>query len=317
MVFFTYMLSAEKERTDKMGMKEVIKESKLYHRLRIAKIRRNPKKYANQCFFWAYNKNIDWNNPVWFDEKLNVLKCGEYYKNPLIIQCADKYRVREYVKSKGLEDILNGLYGVWDNASDIAIDNLPNKFVIKRNNDAGGVLVVSDKTKEEALADKIKQLGLGTTRDYGLLFAEYHYQFIEPCYIAEAYLGTEDGSFPYDYKFYCMNGKARAALICRGRENNEVNLERFVVDENFDLIPMMKGEKEFTNEEIQCYKPENWDEMLQVAEKLAEDFPFVRVDLYDVDGRVVFGELTFTPMGSRNTYFTEEGQKLFGDWLSI
>lgn len=274
----------------------------------------DPKLHTDMYYFRAYKKHINWENPDKLDEKLGILKC-KYGHNELSVQCADKYRVREYIEKRGLGYILNELYGVWDTWEDIDISSLPEKFALKRNNDAGGVLVVDNKAAAD-LKERVKKLGEGMNRECGLGAAELQYSRIEPCFIAEKYIGNNDGSFPYDYKFFCMNGKVRYILVCIGREKGKKML-RFIVDRDFILCPIMQGEQIVTNEEIQKYKPSILPEMLKIAETLSEPFPFVRVDLYDYNGKVLFGEMTFTPMGAVNGYINKEGQLLLGKYLDV
>ena len=180
----------------------------------------------------------------------------------------------------------------------------------------GGGLIVKDKKKEKDLDEKVEKLGKGMVRDCGLIFAEYQYQYIEPCYICEKYIENEDGRYPYDYKFFVMNGKARYILTCIGREEKGKML-RFMTDRDFRLFPVMPEERQVTDEEIQQYRPQVLNEMISAAERLAEPFPFVRVDLYQYEGKVLFGELTFTPMGCMNTYINTIGQQIMGSYLDI
>lgn len=275
-----------------------------------------PARYAEKLYYGHYGKLINWNAPSLLDEKLNILKTGLYLNNKLIIQCTDKYRVREYIAECGLSNILNELYGVWADYKDIDILKLPDSFALKRNNDCGGVLIVKNKEKEPCLKEKIEKLGKEMTLQYGLEYVEYQYQHIEPCYICEKYIETQDGGYPYDYKFFVMNGKARYILVCVGREKEDEML-RFITDREFRLFPVMPDEEQVTNEYIQQYRPEILNEMISVAERLAEPFPFVRVDLYQHDGKALFGELTFTPLGAINSYINMIGQRIMGSYLDV
>ncbi len=284
--------------------------------LKEKEIKTEPKKFAEENYYYIYGKHIDWKNPVLFDEKLTILKTGLYFNNELVIQCADKYRVRQYVEECGLKNILNELYGVWTDYKEIDISKIPDKFALKRNNDAGGGLILKDKKRETQLKEKIEKLGEGTVRNYGLIFAEYHYQHIEPCYICEKYIEDESGGYPHDYKFFVMNGKVRYILVCVGRDDKN-NMLRFMTDRDFRLFPVMPEERQVTDEEIQQYRPQVLNEMISVAERLAEPFPFVRVDLYQYEEKVLFGELTFTPMGALNTYINSIGQWIMGSYLDI
>ncbi len=123
--------------------------------LKEKEIKTEPEKYAEENYYYTYGKHIDWKNPVLFDEKLTILKAGLYSNNELVIQCADKYRVRQYVEECGLKNILNELYGVWTDYKEIDVSKIPNKFALKRNNDAGGGLIVKDKKREPQLKEKI------------------------------------------------------------------------------------------------------------------------------------------------------------------
>lgn len=290
--------------------------SKWREDLKAKKLNANPRQFSNELFQRHYHRDINWDNPTIFDEKCMVLKCSEYLDNALVIQCSDKYRVREYVKECGLEHILNDLIDVWEEPSQIDINRLPNQFALKRNNDCGGILVVSDKDSETDLQSKITKLAAGLNRKYGVVTGELHYQKINPCIVCEKYIGEEDGSFPYDYKFYCMNGTVRCVLVCKGRES-EKTFDRYMVDHNFQLLDIRPDDPPHTNEDIQPDRPVLFEEMIKIAEKLASPFPFVRVDLYEYQNRVIFGELTFTPRGCIHDNISREGQKLLGDWLEI
>lgn len=292
------------------------KRSKLRENMVARKLNKDPRKFSNHMFKLHYHRNIDWENPVLFDEKCMVLKCTKYYKNDQIIQCSDKYRVREYVISCGLEHTLNDLLGVWDDASQINIEELPKQFALKCNNDCGGVLVVSDKDMETNLQARIKKLNSRLTRKYGVNTGEIHYQDIKPCIICEKYIGEKDGSFPNDYKFYCMNGKVRCVLVCKNRDDKD-KFDTFMVDEQFKLLDIRKNQFVHTDEELEAEKPALFEEMIKTAEILAKPFPFVRVDLYNFENKVLFGELTFTPHGCIHDHISLEGQRLLGSWMEI
>lgn len=301
---------------------KLYRRSRLREEIKARQLAADPRKFSNRLFKKHYKRDINWNNPEMLDEKLMILNSTVYYKNQMIIDCADKYRVREYVESCGLKHILNDLYGVWNTPEEINIDELPNSFALKKNNDAGGVLVVRDKKTEENLEEKIAKLGKNQNRKHGICSGESHYQYIKPCIICEKYIGEEDGRFPYDYKFYCMNGEVRCALICVDREKKDEVLGLFVVDRNFQIdseaqIMSKSWEKQYKTEDILKYRPKLWDELMATAEILSKPFPFVRVDLYEFQNRILFGELTFTPRGCIHDYFSMEGEKLLGSWLDI
>ena len=301
---------------------KLYRRSRLREEIKARQLAANPKRFLNRLFKKHYKRDICWDNPELLDEKLMILNSTVYYKNQTVIDCADKYKVREYVESCGLKHILNTLYGVWDTPDQINIDELPESFVLKKNNDAGGVVVVRDKSEEKELDKKINNLGKNQNRKHGVCNGESHYQYIKPRIICEKYIGEEDGRFPYDYKFFCMNGEVRCALICVDREKKDEVLGLFVVDTNFEIISegniMSKSYgKQYTSDDILKYRPKLWAELIKTAEILSKPFPFVRVDLYEFQGEILFGELTFTPRGCIHDYFSMEGERLLGRWLEI
>lgn len=267
--------------------------------------------YWEFCQKWPNLKT-----PKTFDEKLLYLNSHDYFGDPLVSKCADKIAVQDYVREKGYPDILNELYGTYTPDETIDTSIFPDSFVLKRNNDCNSFIIVKDKNKEKNLDARIKKLQAGFTNTFGYSTCECHYRDIPHKVLVEKYMEDSHGNFPPDYKFFCMNGVPEYLLICIGRNDHD-NMLRFVVDMDFNLVPIMPDEKPITNEEIQQYKPENFDKMKEIATKLSEDFPFVRCDLYDFDGKIVFGELTFTPMGCFNHYFSEEGQLLLGNKLKL
>lgn len=212
---------------------------------------------------------------------------------------ADKVKAPEYVKSKGLEHILLKHYGVWANAYDIDINQLPDKFILKPNNGSGGHVICRDKSKfdiEEA--KKILQENL----DRGCHYAyEPHYNLIEPRILCEELLESVEGVVLTDYKFTCVKGKIADILIVRENANGQRRYAR--VDENWGVLPYTIDKSKM--DQIPP-KPDNFDEMIKYSKILSEDFEFVRVDLYDYDGKVYFSELTFSPMGGFMYSYNDE-----------
>ena len=153
-----------------------------------------------------FKKKLELKNPKTFNEKLMYLKLNEYENNELIVKCADKYRVREYIKDCGLENILNDLIGVYDNVDEIDFEKLPNSFVLKCNNAAGFNLICEDKSKLDIKKAK-KKLKKWMKTDYWKYVAEMQYKNIEKKIVCEKFLESKDGRAIKDYKIYCFNGK--------------------------------------------------------------------------------------------------------------
>lgn len=251
---------------------------------------------------------LDLDNPRTFNEKLQWLKLYEWPNNRLAIKCADKYRVREYVEEKGLGDTLNSLIGVWDNANDIDFDKLPNQFALKCNHGCGYNIIVDDKSKINI--DKTReQLKKWLKEDFGKFNAEPHYSKIKPKIICEKYLG---GNMT-DYKFFCLNGKVEFMYIASGFGEG-IDEKMTYLDKEGKPVPFRRTSYKAKEDVV---LPKNFNEMKKMSEKLAKDFKFVRVDWYEVRGKIYFGELTFTPSGCMMKIEPKSYDRSLGDKLVI
>ncbi len=271
----------------------------------------SPKLNIHVLYRVKFGKKLDLKNPQTLDEKIQWLKLNYYDNNDVIKQCADKYRVREFIEKKQCAEYLNELYQVVQYPEDIDWDILPQKFVIKLNVGAGCNLIVENKNdlnikKVESLLHKWLR------KDFYLGYAEVQYKNVKRYILVEKYLGDENGNIPIDYKFYCMNGKVKTVMACTDRETD---LKFFFLDKNWNILPYSHEAFDFPDTIIE--KPKKIEEMVQLAEKLSNDFPFVRVDLYDVDGEIFFGELTFTPSGGFDTGYLPGVNLLLGEQLDI
>ncbi|OME27917.1 carbonic anhydrase [Paenibacillus odorifer] len=249
-------------------------------------------------------------NPVRYSEKLQWYKLN--YRNPLMTQCADKYSVREYIESKGLKDILNKVYALYNNVDEINIDLLPQKFVMKTTNGSGTNFFCKDKTKF-LLKDAKQSLAEWMKRDNFSSGREWSYKNIVPRIIVEEYLEDNDNPFDgiNDYKFLCFNGKAEYIVLDVDRQ---IDHKRNIYDTDWNFIDVNTDHANFGD----CVlKPDGLEEMLRVANLLAKDFPFVRVDLYWIKGRVYFGELTFYPWTGYVNFTPDEFDFILGDQLKL
>lgn len=241
--------------------------------------------YKKSC-----KKTLDLKNPITLNEKLMWLKLNSYARNPLVIQCADKYLVRQYVEKCGCSNILNTLLGVWDSPDQINWEELPNKFVLKWNFGSGYNLVCSNKETFD-IKQARKTLNRWGKKQYHLRSSELHYKYAPKKLVCEKYLETSQGYFPRDYRFYCGNGEPKLFYVSQHvQEESDMVRVFFDLDWNvLDIGDSMKY-KDFIHNKPVCF-----NEMLECCRKLAKDFQFVRVDLYDFNDRVIFGEMTFTP----------------------
>jgi len=264
---------------------------------------------------FAMNKKLNLSNPKTFNEKIQWLKL--YYKNPLIGKCADKYMLREYAEKLGLQDILNEIYGIYENAENIDFDTLPEKFVIKCTHGSGYNIICTDKHSLN-LQQVRKKLDKWMKSRYSVIAAELQYDEIKPRIIIEKYLGNEQEKVPLDYKIFCFNGHVRLTMVCKGRYEEE-KTKFYYFDNNWKMLPIDKSYKGIYNEEKKYYikKPYTFDKMIFYAEKLSASFPFVRVDFYEYENKVILGEMTFTPCAGLDNTLTEYGDLFLGNMISL
>lgn len=234
-------------------------------------------------------RKLNLKNPKRFTEKLQWYKLN--YKNPLMVQCVDKYDVREYLKNKGLQDILVDCYGVYSSVEEIDWNSLPNSFVMKDTLGGGGtsVIIVKDKSNEDI--DNLKRIAAGWLKQDAHIRnggREWpYYSGKEHRVIIEEYIQAEN--ILEDYKFFCFYGKVVFLYIMGNRVLGD-GVEVAILDKEFNLLSVKRvGDELYSTYQ----KPINYNLMLSLAEKLSEDFPHVRVDLYNVKGKIYFGELTF------------------------
>lgn len=269
----------------------------------------SPILYKKKVYRQTFRKRIDLKNPKEFNEKLIWLNFNQYYKDPLVIQCADKYKVREYVEKCGCKEILNELIGVYENSEEIKWDDLPEKFVLKCNHGTGYNIICNDKGKLDKENVKI-QLNKWLKEDFSKVAAEMQYKRIPRKIICEKYIDMGNDKLPIDYKIYCFNGEPRIILVMKDRDTS-------VTREFYDMKWQRLHLREFEGSpESPTKKPDNLNEMIEYAKKLSKPFKFVRADFYNINDKIIFGELTFTPAACMAQY-TEEISKMLGDWIDL
>lgn len=268
--------------------------------------KKNPKILANQSYKRTYKHDIAWENPQDFNEKIIWMQFNSDTR--LWSRLADKYLVREYVREKGEEKLLNKLYGRYNSAEEIDFDRLPNQFVLKPNNASGKVILVKDKSELDIKKTrKILNKWLKSTFVYNN--AELHYARIEPCLIAEEYLEEIGKTRLIDYKFYCFNGIPECIEVVTYRSSRIHYVEMNLYDMKWNLI----SEHIFYPRGENVSKPKTFNKMVDACLNLAKDIPFVRIDFYEVNGKPYFGEMTFTP----GYIFTKEYCEYLGSKLTI
>ena len=259
-------------------------------------------------YWWQRLEKLDLENPRTYTDKLQWMKAN--YRNDVTTQCTDKYLVREHITSvmgPSGERILNELYGVYANPDDINLDLLPKSFILKANHGSGWNIIVNDKDAINWGKCKYK-MRKWLKSNYYYAGHEYQYKNISPRIICEKYLRNKDGSEILDYKFMCFNGKPETVWIDYDRHTNHKR--------NFYTIegrPLYYVSDEPADYSITFSKPDNYEEMIKIAEKLSKGFPHVRIDLYNVDGQILFGEMTFTSWGGCSYFGTSRLNKMWGD----
>lgn len=244
---------------------------------------------------WQYKikmgRRLNLKNPERYTEKLQIYKM--HYRNPILPVCVDKYEVREFVKSKGLESILNSLYGVYDDCETIDFDKLPDSFVIKTTDGGGGENIIICKDKKDLnIAEIKKQLAQWKNKKDINAGREWAYTGIKSSrYIIEKLLINESNPAAgiSDYKIFCFDGKPYCIVYDIDRY---INHKRNFYDINWRCLKVSSDCASFENN---IDKPKGIEEMLNVASVLSKNIPFVRVDLYYIKNKVYFGEMTFYP----------------------
>ncbi|REH48843.1 teichuronopeptide biosynthesis TupA-like protein [Tenacibaculum gallaicum] len=256
-------------------------------------------------------KKLNLENPIEFNEKLQWYKL--YYRPKILNQLVDKYAVREYVKEKIGDEYLNELYGVYKSFSEIDFDKLPNEFVLKAVHASSYNILCRDKSKLDLKKVKKTIKKWQSTNQYYRAGQEWAYKDVAPRLIAEKFIEDEERGSLTDYKFYCFDGKVKFMEVHYDRAEL-LKIANFNVD--FKQLPFNKmPEINRITEEVK--KPETFEKMIELSEKLADKFPFVRVDFYSIRDKIVFGEMTFYPSDGRKEYEPDKYNKIIGDMFVL
>ena len=270
-----------------------------------------PREIAHKILYRiVMKKKLNLDNPYDLNEKIQWLLLNRYGENEAFL--ADKYLVKKFLTEKGYGKYIPKLYAVYDNVYDINLDTLPEKFVLKTNNGCGNVFVCKDKNSFNLNKAK-KVLNTALKKNFAKVNLEYHYSLIKPKILCEEFLDDGTEKLPTDYKFYCFNGKVECVLVCTDRidENNKTIA---YYDRNWKRLAF-ESEEYVSSKNIE--KPENFEEMLSLASNLSVGHNFVRVDLYNLNGKIYFGELTFTPACGMIYSLKQESLDYLGSYINI
>lgn len=252
----------------------------------------NDKLYLKLNFKNKMGKKLNLDNPKTFNEKLQWLKL--YDRKSEYVNMVDKYEVKNYVANIIGEKYIIPTLGVYNNFDEIDFSKLPNQFVIKCTHDSGGLIICKDKSKfdkKEAKSKMNKSLKI----NYFYAGREWVYKNIQPRIIIEKYMEDKNDKELRDYKFYCFDGYVKAILVATNRQSDTEELCFDYFDNKYNHLNLTNHWH--PNAKVLPHKPQNFDKMLEIASKLSKNIPHVRVDLYEVNNSIYFGELTFYDMG--------------------
>ena len=274
----------------------------------LSRLIKNDGLYVKLRYFSGMKKFPDLKHPRTYNEKLQWLKLND--KHEEYTQLVDKYAVKEYIEKLNWGGRIIPTLGVWDRFDDIDFTKLPKQFVLKTTHDSGGIVIVKDKDKMD-MKEARKKLEKSLRRKYFLMSREYPYKDVKPRIIAEKFMVDESGTELKDYKFFCFNGEVKFLFVATDRPF-DTRFDFF--DADFNHLPFKQGHP-WARKEIK--KPANFEKMKQAAATLSKGIPHVRVDLYNINGEIYFGELTFFHFSGVVPFDPAEWDERIGEYLKL
>ena len=253
-------------------------------------------------------KELDLDNPKTFNEKLQWLKIHNH--NPEYTRIVDKITFKEYIAEKLGPEYTVPTIGVWDKFEDIDFDKLPDKFVLKCNHDSGGLVICKDKSKLN-IENARKIINSSLKYNFFLRSREWPYKSVKPRILAEEFLDMPEGLT--EYKLFSFNGEAKIILVCKGKAHTPTRTNTFF-DRDFNKLPVENVLKNQTEPEE---RPKEYDKLLEIADKLSQGIPQVRVDFYVVNGKIYLGEMTFFHNSGFVPFTPEEWDYKFGEYIDL
>ena len=271
----------------------------------------NDDNYVKWKYCLNFHKKLNLDNPQTYNEKLQWLKLHDHHEE--YTQMVDKYEAKKYVASVIGDDYIIPTYGIYNSFEEIDFASLPQQFVLKCTHNSGGIFVCKDKDTFDINTAR-KQVKKWLKRNPYWKNREYPYKNVKPRIIIEQYLEDESGYELKDYKFFCFDGEVKCLFVAtdRGVESEETKFDFF--DLKWNHLPFTNGHPNSTK---QIRKPDNFEEMVLLAEKLSKGIPHLRVDLYNINGKIYFGELTFFHWSGLTPFVPEEWDYRFGQWLKL
>lgn len=264
--------------------------------------------YIQLYYFSKFKHFANLRNPKTFNEKLNWMKLN--YRDTQYTKLVDKYEIKEYVSNLIGNKYVIPTLGIWNHFDEIDFEGLPNQFVLKCTHDSEGVVIVKDKEKMDKAAAK-KKLEEALKLNFFYIGREWPYKNVKPRIIAEQYVEDHIDGELRDYKFFCFNGEPKALFIATDRASGSTKFDYFDLEYNHLNI------KQHYPNAGEVRKPVNFQEMIELSRKLSEGMPHVRVDFYEADGHLYFGELTFFHFSGFVPFQPANWDRVFGDWLDL
>lgn len=268
-------------------------------------------RYLKMAYYLLMGQRLNLNNPITFNEKLQWLKL--YDRNPIYSEMVDKYSAKKYAEQIIGKEYIIPTLGVWDRFEDINFDELPEQFVLKCTHDSAGLYIVKNK-KEFDYENAKKKLSKCLQSNYYYVCREWPYKDVKPRIIAEEYISDNQNSSLIDYKVHNFSGEPKFILVCTDRFSKEGIHEDFY-DLDWNLMDLHRPSHQ--NSINQVKKPCNFDLLLELSHKLSTNIPFLRTDFYEVNGKLLLGELTFFPAGGMDRFEPELWDNILGDWIKL
>lgn len=258
-----------------------------------------------------FGRKLNLKEPKTFNEKIQWLKL--YDRNPTYSKMVDKYEAKNYVENKIGKEYIIPTLGVWEEFDKINFSELPNQFVLKTTHDSGGGVIVKDKDKMNLVKTK-KIIEDSLNNNYYLQGREWPYKNVKHRIIAEKYMVDESGYELKDYKFFCFNGIAKVMFIASDRQNTNEETKFDFFDMEFNHLPFTNGHP---NSNKIIIKPKSFEKMKKLAEILSEGIPQVRIDFYDINGNIYFGEMTFSHWSGFVPFIPDEWDYRLGSMINL
>jgi hypothetical protein len=270
------------------------------------------KLYIKYDYFLNTGKKLNLKNPQTFSEKLQWLKL--YNQKPEYTKMVDKVAVKEYVGKIIGEKYIIPTLGIWKTFDKINFEKLPNQFVLKTTHDSGGIVICKDKNTFNAKAAK-KKLNRRLKQKIYYKLREWPYKNVNPQILAERYMANNTESELKDYKFFCFNGEVKFCQVIANRSSNET-IDFYDINWKHQefMEPVLDG---VTHAKERHNKPKQFKEMIDIATILSKDTPFLRIDLYEINGNIFFGEITFFPTRGMGLFSPEKWNHIFGNWIKL